>query len=477
MKQFTLSLLICCSTFAAVSAQTVVAAEDQGVVLRFILELGVPISLDYDVQNYKITYTTTDPFGQPDTATGLLTLPVQDELVSPLVVYNHGTVAGPDLVPSVEGVLERFIPQGFAGRGFIGVAPDYLGLGDSDGIHPYLHAATQASAGRDMVVAVRAWLDEQGVTYNDQVFVTGYSQGGHASASFQRAVEAEADAPFAVSAAAHLSAPFDVAEPSPALLGLPNADPRLLSFFLNTAISYNFAYDLYGGLDGLFNEPYLTEARRFVNGEQDLYEMGNAVSDSLTARNDIIGSIFSDAFVTDVLDEDPTLFNAYNENDVFDFTPQAPTLIYYCNGDMTVAPSNSLLAAETYTANGIDSLLLIDGGDLDHGSCAIPAAVAALEFFEGLANFFPVSTEQVVSRPDVVLSPNPSGSGANPRLTGVGAQPHPYLVYDFSGRTVLRGTTDAAGTIDLRGRLLAGNYLLRVQLPDGNYVVRKLTRL
>ncbi|MEL7162505.1 MAG: lipase family protein, partial [Bacteroidota bacterium] len=183
-----------CLLFSLIcSAQEVVSAEVQTPSLEFVLEIALPISVDYDVLNYKITYTTTDAFGQPDTATGLLSLPDQNELVLPLALYNHGTVEARDKVPSVEGVLERFLIGGFAGNGFIVLAPDYLGLGDSDGIHPYLHADTEASAGRDMIIAVRKWLDEQDIAENGQLFLTGYSQGGHASMALHRELETTTD--------------------------------------------------------------------------------------------------------------------------------------------------------------------------------------------------------------------------------------------------------------------------------------------
>jgi len=257
MKKILLPILLCLFSFTA-TAQEVVSVEDQGVTLAFILNIGLPISVPNDVQNYKLTYTTTDPFGMPDTATGLFCLPVIDDLGLPLAVYNHGTVGSPDEAPSVVGVLERFIVQAFASSGFIAIAPDYLGLGDSDGPHPYLHAATEASAGRDMVLAVKSWLASEGIVDNGQLFTTGYSQGGHASMALHRDIETNPGTDgLEITAAAHLSGAYQITPPSPLLLGVSDPDPTALSFFLNTVIGYNYAYNLYGDEDQLFNEPYL----------------------------------------------------------------------------------------------------------------------------------------------------------------------------------------------------------------------------
>ncbi|MEM9260366.1 MAG: alpha/beta fold hydrolase, partial [Bacteroidota bacterium] len=455
--------------------QEIVRVEEQSVALSFILEIALPISVEYDVLNYKITYTTTDAFGQPDTVTGLLSLPNQSDFVLPLAVYNHGTVGARDEVPSVEGVLERLLIQGVAGNRFIVLAPDYLGLGDSDGIHPYLHAETQASAGRDMVIAVKKWLDEQNIRENGQLFVTGYSQGGHASMALARDLEQNpGDDGLTLSAAAHLSGPYDITPPSAGILGLRDLDPRTISFFLNTIISYDFVYDLYGGADSLFKEPYLAEVQRFLDEEVDLYEMGEILDTMLENRNALFGELFTDQVVTDVLDADPDLLAAYNDNDVFDWTPVAPTLLYYCNGDQTVNPTTAIVTDSIMRMNGADSLLLEDGGPLDHVPCATPAALRALAFFQGLSNVFSVSLGEVSERPEIGLAPNPVAAGGQLRFSGLPNEVHPFLIYDQSGRQILSGNTQMNGAIDLPRSLPRGLTVIRIGLADGNSVVRRV---
>ena len=473
MKQL-LPILFLCAFTSAASAQEVISAEPQEQTLAFTLNLLLPINVRYDVNNYKITYTTTDAFGRPDTATGLLSYPEASGMVLPLVVYNHGTIASDDEAPSNEGVLERLLIAGFAARGYVALAPDYLGHSGGDGPHPYLHADTEASAGRDMVIAAKKWLVTQDIEQNEQLFVTGYSQGGHASAALHRDVETvPGDDELTITAAAHLSAPFNVTAPSPLLLGLSDVDTRLLAFFLNTAISYNFVYNLYGGLDGLIKEPYLTQAQRFVDEEIDLYRMGDVIDSLRRDRNELIGGIFSDAFVTDVLDNDADLVNAYESNEVYDWAPQSPTLIYYCNADMTVSPTNSILADSVMRMNGATDILLVDGGALNHGDCAIPAALRTLAFFEELANRFPVSLGAPVTRPELTLVPNPVAAGATVRLGGLPQAAHTYVVYDFSGRALLTGQTEMDGTLRLPSSLSGGGKVLRVGMADGTSVVRR----
>lgn len=469
-----LPLICTCIISLTVSAQEVVNAEDQGVISRTLLGLVLPFSPQYDVESFKITYTTTDAFGQPDTATGLLSLPSQDALVLPVALYNHGTIASADLAPSVPGVRERFAVQGLAGSGFIALAPDYLGLGDSDGIHPYLHAETEARAGRDMIIAVKRWLDAQDIRDNDQLFVTGYSQGGHASMALARSLENNgADDGLELTAAAHLSGVYDITPPSPGILVQDNPNQVLLSFFLNTVISYNYVYNLYGTPAQLFNEPYLTEVQKYIDRETDLYSMGSAVYDSLRANEARVGEIFVDQFVTDVLDDNPDLLAAYNDNDLLDYVPSVPTLLYYCDADETVNPQNSILTAELFIENGADSILLENGGNLSHSNCAIPALVRALQFFQGFSSSFPVSLGEPAEQPEIVLSPNPVRAGSRLAIDGLPDEASEFVVYDFSGRGVVSGRTSSNQTIKLPSSLDIGTYILRVGLEDGTSLVRR----
>lgn len=455
-----------------VSAQEVIAVEQQDPTLAFILGLVLGQTVDYSVDNYAITYTTTDPFGQPDTATGLLCVPQETDLVFPIAVYNHGTVDSRDAVLSVEGNQERFVAQGITAYGFITIAPDYLGLGGSDGIHPYFHAATEASAGLDMLIAVRAWLDEQEIARNDQVFVTGYSQGGHASMALHKVMESRGDGP-SITAAAHLSGAYVVAPPSPAALAISEVDTSSFRFFLNQVIGYEFVYNLYGGVNNLFVDPYLPFVQAYVNEEIDLSRLSVQMDSVLRANGDVVGAIFNEQYVTDVLDDDPDLLAAYAENTVLDFAPEAPTLIYFCNGDEVVSPAQAQAAFDSMTGLGSTSVQIEDGGDLSHFDCVQPAALRAVDFFLNLADVYPVSLGNPADRPDISFAPNPVSPGEVLSVSGL-TTVSPYTLYDQSGRSLLQGITTASGNLTLPASLPKGILVVRVGLEDGSSVVRKV---
>ena len=471
MKQL-IALLLCLSS-TGLFAQEVIATEEQPITLAFILTSGFGIQVDYNVRNYAVTYTTTDAFGRPDTATGLLCVPdAAVPTVFPLLVYNHGTVDTRDGVPSVQGVQERFVAQAFAAFGFITVAPDYLGLGGDDGIHPYLHAATEASAGRDMLIAVRAWLDEQDIPRNNQVFATGYSQGGHASMALQQDLELNENTP-SLTAAAHLSGPYIILPPTPQSLAISEPDPRTLRFSLRQAIAYEHVYNLYGGIDSLFREPYLSEVNRFLDDEIDLMELGVVVDSLVRANATVVGEIFTEEYVNDVIDRDPALLAAYRDNTVLDFAPANPTLLVYCNADEVVSPLNAQLALDTMRARGSTMVDSLDAGAFDHLGCVGPAVLAAVAFFRPLADVHSTSLGTPTDRADITLAPNPAPAGTLLNVSGLNA-PRPYVLYDQSGRVLHSGRTGPNGQFRLPGTVPPGTLVVRIGLADGSSVVKRV---
>jgi len=170
-------------------------------------ELGIP--MPNDIKIYKIQYETPDLYGVKDTASGLLAVPDFQASSFPLVVYQHGTVGEKSQIPS-NLQSEAIIAMACASLGYVTIAPDYLGLGDSRGFHPYVHAETEASVAIDMLYALADFLPNISLTLSDKLFVTGYSQGGHAAMALARELEANYTQDFPLTAAAPMSGPYSI---------------------------------------------------------------------------------------------------------------------------------------------------------------------------------------------------------------------------------------------------------------------------
>ncbi|ASK28975.1 secretion protein [Chryseobacterium sp. T16E-39] len=134
---------------------------------------------------YKITYYTKNENNALVKATGLIMYPNVNYKLS-TVVSDHGTTDSRSNVPSnLKGVLYAgfVVELSYALNGYILMAPDYVGMGDGEGVHPYVHYPTEAGATIDFVTAANKVLAQLGIKRYDEYFLTGYSQGAHAAMS------------------------------------------------------------------------------------------------------------------------------------------------------------------------------------------------------------------------------------------------------------------------------------------------------
>jgi|HigsolmetaAR202D_1030399.scaffolds.fasta_scaffold00074_45 dienelactone hydrolase len=180
-----------------------------------LLELIASPRCGIDV--HQLSYNTVDPQDQPTTASGALFVPTGNDPACqgarPILVYAHGTqvvqsfniadLSNPD---NAEGLLMAVT---FAARGYVVVAPNYAGFHDStQPYHAYLNADQSAKDTADAIAAARSALPTSfapTVTDNGQLFITGYSQGGHVAMATQRLLQQTG---VAVTASAPMSGPY-----------------------------------------------------------------------------------------------------------------------------------------------------------------------------------------------------------------------------------------------------------------------------
>lgn len=104
---------------------------------------GIILPSTYDVDVYKVVYNTADADTLPIVASGALFIPKNPQCRVPVMSYQHGTVSVKTDVPSTLQALEVIIGETSASDGAVVAMPDYIGLGDSPGLHPYVHAYTE----------------------------------------------------------------------------------------------------------------------------------------------------------------------------------------------------------------------------------------------------------------------------------------------------------------------------------------------
>lgn len=424
---------------------------------QITINSGFPAS--FGATTYKLLYNTVDIDGNETVASGFFAVPNDRDLAFPTLVYQHGTVFTRNAVPS-NGSDEADIGLLAAGQGYISILPDYLGLGDNPGIHPYLHADTEASAAIDMLFAVEEFLENEGVPKNEQLFITGYSQGGHAAAALQKALQEDFADVFTVTASAPASGPYHMKS----FNGLVEERVYLTpAFAAATVLSYNDVYNIYENLEAIFKPAYATFAEQYMDGEIQLDVFNEQLVLALTTEvgASIPREMFQDSIIT-LFNENNTahpLIQAFADNDLTEWAPQAPTRLFYCVDDETVDASNSIVADSIMNELGAADVEATNlGGNLNHVQCVTPALINVVLFF-GSFQELTTSVEQLTFNSPITVFPNPVKETLYLRGLSPGAV---VELYGLNGQLLLSSqANDADYAIDVANQQ-SGFYFLRI---------------
>ena len=345
----------------------------------FYLLNGIPLTAQYGVNCYKVVYETIDPLGGRTTASGGLYLPQQTGKNWPLFSFSHGTLTQTNDVPSASLTLDAFAGVALASVGYASVVADLLGLGSSPGFHPYLHARSEATASVDMLRAARNFCASNSIGLNGQLFLAGYSQGGHTEMALHRELERYHTNEFTVTASAPMAGPYDMSgvELNDILSPRCPPNPYYAAYVL---VAYQSVYSLAPSWADLLVPPYDTTIPPLFNGNTS----SSNINSALPACN--ISSILVPAVLSS-LTNDPgsPLFQALRDNDLYRWKPVAPLRLYHCSGDQDVLPANSQVAYSNFVAQGASQVQLIDPmPGADHSDCVIPALTAAKAWFDTL---------------------------------------------------------------------------------------------
>lgn len=182
--------------------------------LQLMLDLSgydLPTSaIQYDVDIYKVTYRTIYK-GTEIVASGIVSLPDTDDPL-PMISFQHGTIVAHNEAPSKQTSTETmFLYGAFASTGMIAVFPDYIGFGSSSDIfHPYYIEEYTASAIIDNLKAASELAKKKGRSFNQNLFLAGYSEGGYATMAAHKSIEQNGLSGFNLVASFPASGGYDV---------------------------------------------------------------------------------------------------------------------------------------------------------------------------------------------------------------------------------------------------------------------------
>ncbi len=336
--------------------------------------LIVNISNEFDL--YELIYTTKWHDGTSIKASGLYFAPINNEQAIPQLIYHHGTKIKIERTNDI--YREKAICAGFAADGYAVIMPDYIGLGKGEKTHLYQHAESESDAAIDMYFAVQELNQIISIKTNKQLYLTGYSQGGHSClATHKRLQEDYPNIP--ITASSPMSGAYHMSGAQADVMFSPYLDPSYLPYLL---MSYNEVYKITGDqYSDLFVSTYDTIIPKLYKGDLNLFEI-----------NDFLPEVPVDMVQPDLVEQylnNPKFkFRvALEENNLTDWKTDTPTQFCYCRDDKRVLKENSFVAYENMLANGSSKLSLRKAGNkVDHIECAGFAFVYTKLWFNTFKN-------------------------------------------------------------------------------------------
>jgi hypothetical protein len=322
----------------------------------------------YSVNALKVIYRTIDGRGNPTTASGVVFLPaVSETTYMPVFSYLHGTLTRDLDAPSNLQGIETIIGWIMAMDGYISVLPDYLGMGDGPGIHPYQHADSEASASVDMLKAAMLLCNSYSTIKSKpdgKLYLSGYSQGAHAALATQNELQMNPVPGLSLRKTVAGSGAYSLSYVQKNFVFEQNnySSPSFLPYLL---LGYQEVYrNLYSNLNQVYINPYNTTIPGLFNGLFTTDEINSQLPAAWK-------SIFAPAFLWNIQNNYFHPVNAaLRKNDVINWKPKSDLHLYYCTCDELVDNNNSLLAYLSFVMKGSTSVSCAPVGPFKHAECA-----------------------------------------------------------------------------------------------------------
>jgi acetyl esterase/lipase len=320
----------------------------------------------HGVDLYLVTYRTTGADGHPTTATALTVLPRADSHRLRTVAWLHGTRVYRGDTASRSDNLDRAAAVLFASAGDAVVAPDYLGLGNGPGTHPYMLSRPTVTATVDALRASRTVAARSGRRLDRRVLVSGFSQGGQASMLVGRALQRSRE--FDLRGVAAIAGPYDIrGEELPAALDGRLDDVSAVVYLGYAITAWNRSQKLYDSPSEAFRAPYDQVADTLFDSDHQEAEV--VMSLPGTPRE-----LFTDEFLALLAHPTGALADVLAVNDdPCRWRPTVPVRLYAGTADRDVVFSNAESCEEDLRAHGARDVRLVDLGDVDHFGSAMAA--------------------------------------------------------------------------------------------------------
>lgn len=328
------------------------------------------------VDLYEITYKGLWLDSTYIIAKGAMYVPVSDKPLAEMV-YCHGTRISVKQNYGIQD-LEQFVAMMHAADGYIAYFPFYYGMGGGEKEHVYQHYWTEAMSVIHMIKACREILPQIGTKTTGQLFVTGYSQGGHAAAATHKMIETGRFPDVQITASSPMSGAYDMTGTQSPTMFIEYDRPHYLPYLL---ISYDYAYNIFDGdIYEAFAPPYDTEIKELFK-QPRVIDYGYLDSILPSIPSTMIKDSLVEVFRTD---ENFVFTQKLAENNLYDWKPKAPIQLCACYGDNEVLYQNTEVAYAAMKAKNAPVHLKLFGKHLSHNPCAPFAIIYSKQMFDNM---------------------------------------------------------------------------------------------
>jgi len=351
-----------------------VGTFDKAEITRYLADFELDTSkVERGLAGYRLVYETVDAQGQATTASALLALPQSNGASMPAAVWMHGTTVFRGEAASVNNESsDRAAAFYLAAAGYVTIAPDYLGLGEGPGTHPYDDADTEVSASVDALKAAAHFLEERHVTLGPKLFVSGHSQGARASLELGKALQAGAAPGLEIAGIAPISGPYDM---SYTLSVAVSGDIAFATAYVSyLVVAWNRLHHLYDTPSDAFLAPYAASI-------ETLFDNNHPPQEVLAALPQTLEELFTPTFLGELRRPRGALRAALRRADsACDFSSSVPVTLFAASGDEDVPISNAdhcLSQLEHHDTKA----RLVDVGAVDHSTSATLALPLVVDEF------------------------------------------------------------------------------------------------
>jgi pimeloyl-ACP methyl ester carboxylesterase len=336
-----------------------------------------------DISVYRVVYKTTIN-GNEINASGLLCVPATPGDY-PVLSFQNGTntvyAAAPTESPSE--YTHQFV-ETIASMGYIVLFADYPGFGESTQIpHPYLVKEPTVRSLVDFLYTAKEIGSSEfpGITFRNEYYLLGYSQGGWATFALDKALESDYASDFNVKGVSCGAGSYNIPMLLESTLNKQTYPvPAYLAYIVNAYTSYG---QFTNPASDIFSATYASKISSLFNGQLSLDQIDTQLTTSVP---DLLNPDFISGFETAA--KYAPVMDALVNNSITAWHTLIPILFTHGEQDTQVDPVstenmfNDMIAAGTSP----DICKKTTVPNVDHGPGAIPCMLGGLLFLDNLKN-------------------------------------------------------------------------------------------